>query len=113
MHVLVFAICISILILFLGYKQNKFLDAYCISAVVLIILLAAVFVFFVGRTDMFPLAALYIAFLLLMHHGVVHRVDDFSEEKCGCALFQCKDVSNHETWVVAAATAGVVSFFGF
>lgn len=113
MHVLVFAICISILVIFLGCKQDKFLDAYCVSAVALIILLAAVFVFFVGRTDLFPLAALYIALLLLVHHGVVHQADDFSDETCSCAIFQCKDVRNHETWVVAAATAGVVSFFGF
>jgi hypothetical protein len=34
----------------------------------------------------------------------------FGGETCSCAPFQLKDVSNHETWVVAALIAALVSW---
>lgn len=111
MHLLVLAICVSIVVLFLGCKQEQPHDAYSVAAVTLITLLAAVFVCFLGTTDVFPLASFYVAILLVIHHAVIHRSTDFADERCASALFQCKDVGNHETWVVAAVTATVVSFF--
>ena len=111
MHLLVLAVCVSIVVLFLGCKQEAARDAYAIAAITLITILAAIFVCFLGTTDLFPLASFYIAILLVVHHAVIHRATDFTEERCASALFQCKDVGNHETWVVAAVTATVVSFF--
>jgi hypothetical protein len=63
-------------------------------------------------TGWFPLGALFVAFTLLCHHTVIHRFSRFEGESCSCAPFQCKDVSNHETWVVAALVAALVSVLG-
>lgn len=111
MHILVFFICVSIVVLFLGYMQAGALDRYSIAGISLICLLALVSVGVLGGTEFFAPTAFYIALLLLLHHAIIHRTTDFGEEKCACAVFQCKDVKNHETWVVASVTAGVVSFF--
>lgn len=111
MHLAVFFLCTSIVVLFLGYVQAREFDRYSIAAISIIILMAILSVVVLGGTQYFALAALYIALVLLLHHTVIHRTSDFTEEKCGCAVFQCKDVKNHETWVVAATTAGLVSLF--
>ena len=112
MHIVVFFICAAIVVLFLGYMQSSGeLDRYSVAAVSIIVLLAVVSALVLGGTGYFPLAAVYVALLLLLHHTVIHRATNFGEERCACAMFQCKDVKNHETWVVASATAAVVSFF--
>ena len=110
-HVAVFFLCIAILVFFLGYKQKDKLDAYSIAAVSLLLLLAGATVTFLGGTPYFPVGAICVALIILILHTIVHRATDFIEEKCGCAPFQCKDVSNHETWVVASVTAALISFF--
>lgn len=110
-HVAVFFVCIAIVVFFLGYNQKEKLDSYSIAAVSLIALLAGATVTFLGGSPYFPAAALSTALILLVHHAIVHRATDFGEEKCSCAPFQCKDVSNHETWVVASVTAALISFF--
>jgi hypothetical protein len=110
-HVAAFFLCIAIVVFFLGYKQKEKLDAYSIAAVALLILLAGATVTFLGGTPYFPVATICIALIMLIHHAIIHRATDFSEERCSCAPFQCKDVSNHETWVVALVTAALISFF--
>ena len=110
-HVAVLFVCIAIVVFFLGYKQTDKLDSYSVAAVALIILLAGATITFLGGTPYFPVAAMCIAVILVIHHTIVHRTTDFSEEKCSCAPFQCKDVSNHETWVVASVTAALISLF--
>ena len=62
-----------------------------------------------GGSEWFPAAALWLAITLLAHHTVIHWNSRFEDETCSCAPFQCKDVSNHETWVVASLVAGTVS----
>ena len=61
-------------------------------------------------TVLFPAAAAFLAFTLLCHHTVIHRHSRFEGESCACAPFQVKDISNHETWVVASLVAALVSF---
>ena len=66
-------------------------------------------IMFLRGTVFFPAAAVFLAFTLLCHHAIIHRNSNFEGETCSCTPFQCKDVSNHETWVVAALVAGTVS----
>lgn len=100
------------LILPLGSFQREKGDRFSLGAVALIVLLAVAGTGMLGWTPFFPLAAATIALVLLAHHTVVHWDHDFGDEACGCACFQCKDVSNHETWVVAALVAAAVSGLG-
>ena len=85
---------------------------YGIIAVFLIGVQASVTVITLGGTSVFPLGALLVAVTLLSHHTIIHRYSRFEGENCSCAPFQCKDVSNHETWIVAAIVAGLVSLLG-
>ena len=64
-----------------------------------------------GGTDLFPLAALFVAFTLLCHHAIIHRRSRFDGEVCSCAPFQAKDICNHETWIVASIVASIISSF--
>ena len=57
----------------------------------------------------FPAAAFFLAFTLLCHHTIIHWGSRFEGETCSCAPFQCKDICNHETWVVATLVAGLIS----
>jgi hypothetical protein len=66
-----------------------------------------------GGTAGFTPAALYLALTLLLHHATIHRNSRFEGETCSCAPFQLKDISNHETWVVASVVAALVSWFEF
>ena len=81
-------------------------------AVSLIAVQALVSVLTLHGTASFPPAAVFVALTLLCHHSVIHRRSRFEGEACSCAPFQCKDVSNHETWVVASLVAAVVSGLG-
>ena len=110
-HFIALFITVSVLVMFLGSRQQKNNDKYSMAAVGLMIVLAALSVFYLHGTIFFPGAAFALAILLLIHHTIVHIDSDFSDERCSCAPFQCKDASNHETWVVAAVTAGLVSVF--
>ena len=83
---------------------------YSMLAVTAVIVQAFVSIMVGMMTPFFPIAAAFLAFTLLCHHAVIHRHSRFEGETCSCAPFQCKDVSNHETWVVASLVAGLVSF---
>lgn len=111
--------------LFLGYKQvpsslptemaahsEDHMGMYSTWAVSAIGIQALITVIALWGTGWFPLGALFVAFTLLSHHTIIHRYSRFEDESCSCAPFQCKDVSNHETWVVAALVAGLVSWAG-
>ena len=84
---------------------------YSALVIALIILQAAVSTALLRGTVWFTPAAIFLSFTLLCHHTVIHRHSRFEGETCSCAPFQCKDVSNHETWVVASNVAAAVSFF--
>jgi hypothetical protein len=84
-------------------------QAYSAAAVTLVCVQALVSVLACGGTVWFPATAVWLAFTLLCHHAVIHRNSRFEGETCSCAPFQCKDVSNHETWVIAALVLGLGS----
>lgn len=83
---------------------------YGVVALIVIIDQAGVTLLYLGGTPWFPLGALFLAFTLLCHHTIIHWNSRFEGEDCSCAPFQCKDVGNHETWVVAAVVAGLISW---
>lgn len=105
--------------LLLGYLQtpstlptgqtNARAEVYSTLAVTAVSVQAFVSIMFLRATAWFPAAAILLAFTLLCHHAIIHRNSRFEGETCSCAPFQCKDISNHETWVVAALVAGIVS----
>ena len=84
-------------------------ELYGLVAVSLIGIQASVSVIVLRGTSAFPPAALFVAFTLLCHHAIIHWNSRFEGETCSCAPFQCKDVSNHETWIVASLVAAMVS----
>lgn len=84
-------------------------EVYSTLAVTAVSVQAFVSIMFLRGTAWFPVAAVLLAFTLLCHHAIIHRNSRFEGETCSCAPFQCKDISNHETWVVAALVAGAVS----
>ena len=109
-----------LLTLFLGYLQTPAglpttqaettnSEVYSILAVAAVCIQAFVSIVALGGTALFPPAALFVAFTLLCHHAIIHRRSRFEGETCSCAPFQGKDVCNHETWVVAASVAAIIS----
>lgn len=104
------ALC-AVLIL-LGFYQTRYVDGFSITSAVLMCANGACAVLLYGRTDLFPAAAFGCAFLLLIHGGVVHfPLTECSEHVRSCPMFRFRCVCNHETWVLVAATAGLVSAF--
>ncbi len=109
-----------LLTLTLGYLQTPFrlpgaMDAphsgniESILAVLAVCVQAFVSIVLLGGTVWFPPAAGFFSLTLLCHHAIIHRHSRFEGETCSCAPFQCKDVSNHETWVVAGLVAAGIS----
>lgn len=89
---------IFILVLIFGYYR------YDRAAIVLFVTQAVVaFVFW----DLFLYGALVLAFTIAIHHYMIHCQDDFSDQITFLTL-QLKDISNHETWIVASLTAALV-----
>lgn len=99
--------------LYLGYLQTPAEgpahEGYTAAALVSLCVQGLATLLVLGGGDWFFLGALWLAFTLLCHHAVIHRNSRFEGEACACAPFQCKDASNHETWVVAALVAATVS----
>lgn len=89
--------------------QNNDSSWYSGVAITAMSIQAFVSIILFQGTGVFPIAAVFLAFTLLSHHAVIHRNSNFENETCSCIAFQCKDISNHETWVVASIVAGVVS----
>lgn len=88
-------------------KQKAFTYSLVANLVMLSQGLISILVY--GGTSLFPFAALILAATILTHHTIIHWNSDFEDETCSCAPFQVKDVSNHETWVVASFVAAYVS----
>ena len=84
---------------------------YGAIAVSIIAAQAIIAVATLSGTEAFPPAAAFVAFTLLSHHTIIHWRSRFEGETCSCAPFQCKDISNHETWVTAALVAAGISYF--
>ena len=84
---------------------------YGAIAVSIIAAQAIIAVATLAGTEAFPAAAAFVAFTLLSHHTIIHWRSRFEGETCSCAPFQCKDISNHETWVITALVAAGLSYF--
>ncbi len=82
---------------------------YANLAVSLFIVQAYITLFSLAWTGLFVLGAAWLALCLLCHHAVIHRNSRFDGQTCACSCFQLKDIMNHETWIVAALTAGLIS----
>jgi uncharacterized membrane protein YphA (DoxX/SURF4 family) len=80
-----------------------------VLAIAAIVIQAFLSVILLAGTGYYPAAAGWLAFTLLCHHTVIHRNSRFEGETCSCAPFQCKDICNHETWVIAALVSCIVS----
>lgn len=101
-----------VFVMWMGWKQSheeEGKQTFENAAVVALIGQAAVTFSLLGWTGWFGLGVLWLAITLLCHHAIVHWNSKFEGETCSCAPFQCKDVRNHETWVVACVVACLVS----
>ena len=103
---------ICVLAILLGYMQKRHLDAFSITACILMCGngLCAVLVY--GRTELFPGSAAGATAILLIHGAMVHFPCECSVMPNSCPAFRVRCVCNHETWVLVAATAGLVSALG-
>lgn len=102
-----------VLTLWLGFQQTppdqEQRQGYATAAVILFIAQAIITLFSLAWTGLFVLGAAWLALCLLCHHAVIHRNSRFDGQTCACSCFQLKDIMNHETWIVAALTAGLIS----
>lgn len=99
-------ITVCVLVIFLGVKQQKPCDRYCIAAATLIAFLAITAVALLHGQVLFPPAAFAIAILITTHMMIVNY-NAAEEDPCG--PFRCSRDSPHRTWIIAAAVAGTVS----
>ena len=109
-HFVALFVTVAVLVMFLGSKQQKSLDRYCVASTALLVLLALTAVVYLHGTIFFSASALALALLLLIHRaiiGVAKQADILSAAEC--MPFRSKDTFNHETWIIAAVTAGTVS----
>jgi hypothetical protein len=109
-HFVALFVTVAVLVMFLGSKQQKSFDRYCVASTALLVLLALAAVVYLHGTIFFSASALALALLLLIHRaiiGVAKQADILSAAEC--MPFRSKDTFNHETWIIAAVTAGTVS----
>jgi len=99
----------SILIMFLACKQKKPLDRYGIACGILFLALTVVSTAQLQGTIFFPATAFALALLLGVHHIITNM--NGPEGTPALSLFKQEDCAYHETWIVAAVTAGLVSMF--
>lgn len=111
-----------VITLFLGYMESRAATreetrddarSYSLAAIAAFVIQAVLSIMLFSGTILFPVSALFLAVVILCHHAVIHRNSTFEGETCSCAPFQLKDISNHETWVVASLVAAIVSFSNF
>lgn len=115
MHFTALFLAVAVLVMFLGSKQQKGLDRYGVASTVLFAALALASAAMLHGTLFFPAAALSLAILLLVHRAIVHvaacNSPTLDTAPPGCPMFCCKDACHHETWIIAAVTASMVSMF--
>jgi len=110
MHFLAFFMTTTILIMFLGSRQQRMTDRYGIAATVLFALLAITSTAMLHGTVFFAAAAFATALLVAAHHVIVSFRSEDAPERC--TLFQNKPTGTfHELCITAAVVAGVVSMF--
>ena len=80
-------------------EDEERVSCLSLAAIIVIVTQAVLSVLVYQGTILFPFAALFLAFTLVCHHAIIHWNSDF----------RCKDIRNHETWVVAALVAAFIS----
>jgi predicted tellurium resistance membrane protein TerC len=106
MHFIAVFITASVLIMFLGSRQQRTTDRYGIAVSVLFSLLAITSTVMLHGTIFFPATAFATALLVAAHHIIVSFSAEDAPERC--TLFQGKG-SYHELWIVGTVVAGTVS----
>ncbi len=105
-------VTVAVLVLFLGSRQRSNNSSYGLAATALLVLLAVASTFFTRGTVFFPAAALVFAILVLTHRLVVLRFSsDDGEPGPPSSFIRKEPLLAHETWIIAALTAGLVSGF--
>jgi len=108
-HLVALFTTFSILIMFLACKQQKPRDKYGIACGILFATLAITSTAQLQGTLFFPAAAFALALLLGVHHIITNL--NGPEGTPTLNLFRQEGCEYHETWIVAAITAGLVSMF--
>jgi hypothetical protein len=111
MHFMALFITAAVLVMFLGSKQQRSLDRYSLASALLLSSLALSSAFLLKGTIFFPASALAFALLLLVHRSIVSFAQhvELPQSAPECSPFRPRDACTHETWIVAAVTAGLVS----
>ncbi len=109
-------VVICVLVILLGYLQKRYLDVFSVLACILMGGDAVLAVLVYGGTELFPASAAGVTAILLIHGAMVHfpLASICTDQMMGmqrCPAFRIRYVCNHETWVLVAATAGLVSAF--
>jgi hypothetical protein len=105
-----FNVCACAVMILLGFLQRRHLDRYSVAAVCIACADAIGSVLLYGRTEFFFAAAFGLAAILLIHGAVVHfPLYESADPLRSCPAFRGRFVCNHETWVLVALAAGVVS----
>ena len=107
---IIFNVSMCVCVIFLAANQRRHLDRCSIAAITLMCLNGVGAVLLYGRTEFFPAAASGLAVILLVHAAILHFPVAL-EEPQQCPAFRVRCVCNHETWVLVAAAAGLVSVF--
>ena len=108
----VYNVITCVVVIFLGFLQKRHLDPFSKSAIVVMCLNALCAVLLYSRTEFFPAAVSGMAANLLIHSAMIHFpfLGEYQESfVLSCPAFRCRCVCNHETWVLVAVTAAVVS----
>jgi hypothetical protein len=89
------------------------MDRFSKAAILFMYLNAFGAVVFFSKTEFFPVAAFGVAINLLIHGVIVHfPLSEFQDSMHSYPAFRVRYVCNHETWVLVATTAGLVSALG-
>ncbi len=110
MHFVAFFITIAVLVMFLGSRQRADRDRYGIASTVLLVGLAGISALLTRGSLFFPAAALSLAILILGHRLMVNRFIATEEpQEAPAPVVRQENLRAHETWIVAALTAALVS----
>lgn len=121
---IVYNVITCVIMILLGFLQKRHLDRFSKSAIAVACLNGLCAVLLYSKTDFFPSAAAGLVANLLIHGAMIHFplnechsavavvVESSSYMFSTCPAFRCRCVCNHETWILVAVTAGVVSALG-
>jgi len=101
-----------LVVLICGFFQKTTGDRYSIMSTILLVNIALFICLYLAFEYRFDVLAISFGSLIIAHHMLIHWNTDFAGEITCCTL-QLNDISNHETWIIASFTAGIVWFFSY